>query len=355
MNSEHADLEARFAAPAERDLPPGRHNQHREVLMNHMLTTSGEVEPAPGRHRHRRRILAFGGAAGIAIGAAAVTVTMIATSAPPSRPPAGGHSTSSAVTSPLVRLAGYITTSARKQPGDATLVVRTSTYTTGEPSGTSADLYTDSGAYYWAPTESGLPAQIAAHHNLGDGMFAREVSAAVFAAHNGNLATARERMANAPAAPGSGGSGGSGGSEPVKMSPAAAALRAKLLGIKPVPGQSLAAAVNEALFNNNVWGNSLDALVAGSGNPEVRAGVLRLLSTVPGITVTNAAAGGQSALVVEYMSPLGRGPYREALTLNARTGIPIEYTAGAVGKTPDVTVSYKVSRVTVAAIAAGKF
>ena len=56
MNAEHADLEARFAAPAERDLPPGRHNQHREILMNHMLTASRQAEPAPARHpRHPRR------------------------------------------------------------------------------------------------------------------------------------------------------------------------------------------------------------------------------------------------------------------------------------------------------------
>jgi hypothetical protein len=38
MNAEHADLEARFAVPAERDLPPGRHDLHRAILMNHILT-----------------------------------------------------------------------------------------------------------------------------------------------------------------------------------------------------------------------------------------------------------------------------------------------------------------------------
>jgi hypothetical protein len=43
------------------------------------------------------------------------------------------------------------------------------------------------------------------------------------------------------------------------------------------------------------------------------------------------------------------------MTLNARTGVPLEYTDGQVGKTPDSATTYKVSRVTLAAIAAGKF
>ena len=46
--------EARFAAPADRGLPPGRHELHREILMNHMLTESGQ---APTRHRNPRRRL----------------------------------------------------------------------------------------------------------------------------------------------------------------------------------------------------------------------------------------------------------------------------------------------------------
>jgi hypothetical protein len=51
----------------------------------------------------------------------------------------------------------------------------------------------------------------------------------------------------------------------------------------------------------------------------------------------------------------GNGIYEGALTLNATTGIPLEYTEGAVGKTPESTTTYQVSRVTVADIAAGKF
>src|SRR3984957_13084444 len=175
--------------------------------MNHMLTESGQ---APARHRNpRRRMLAIGGTAGLGIAAAAVAVTLIATSTsrPPAaspRPLAGGPTASHsatpatpAVSSPLVLLADTISASAHKQPGDATLVFRSTTFTDGQAPGSGFDLYTDSGPYYWAPAEGGLPAQIAAHHNLGDGLFTREIAAAEYAV-NGDLATARERMAYAP-------------------------------------------------------------------------------------------------------------------------------------------------------------
>jgi hypothetical protein len=367
MNAEHADLEARFAAPAERGLPPGRHELHREILMNHMLTESGQGDQAPARHRRpRRRILAIGGTAGLGIAAAAVAVTLIATStarppAAPPRPVAGGptaaHTTTPAptpttptVSSPLVLLADNITASAHKQPGDATLVFRTASFTDGQAGGTSVDLYTDSGPYYWALTESGLPAQIAAHHDLADGLFAREIAAAKYAVH-GDLATARERMIYAadPA--------DAGKSPAAQMSPRLLKLKAQMLGVKAAPGQPLAAAYDKASNDDEIWGNILDALVAGSGNPQVRAGVLRLISTVSGVVVTHGTLDGQPTLVVGDVTPgfNGQGRFEGAMTLNASTGVPLKYTNGAVGKTPDSTTTYKVSRVTVADIAAGKF
>ena len=42
------------------------------------------------------------------------------------------------------------------------------------------------------------------------------------------------------------------------------------------------------LFDNWVWEDSQDAIIAGSGDPEVREGVLRILATLPGVT----AVGG---------------------------------------------------------------
>jgi hypothetical protein len=61
MNAEHAEFPApgeaaRFAAPGERDLPPGRHHLHREILMNHMLSRPATRAAArPGRRRTPRR------------------------------------------------------------------------------------------------------------------------------------------------------------------------------------------------------------------------------------------------------------------------------------------------------------
>jgi hypothetical protein len=360
MNAEHADLEARFAAPADRGLPPGRHELHREILMNHMLTESGQA-PA-SRRRSRRRMLAIGGTAGLGIAAAAVAVTLIATSTsrPPAaspRPLAGGPTasrsatpTTPAVSSPLVLLADNISASAHKQSGDATLVFRSTTLTGGQAPGSSFDLYTDSGPYYWAPTESGLPAQIAAHHNLGDGLFTREIAAAEYAV-NGDLATARERMAYAPAP------ANAGKSPSAQTTPKLLKVKAELLGVKAAPGQSLAAAYDKAYIDSWVWGDATDALEAGAGNPQVRAGVLRLLSTVSGVVVTHGTLDGQPTLVVGDVTPSlnGQGKSEAVMTLNASTGVPLKYTDGTVGKTPDTTTTYRVSRVTLAKIAEGKF
>jgi hypothetical protein len=359
MNAEHADLDARFATPRERDLPPGRHELHREILMNHMLTESGH---APAKHRRpRRRMLAIGGTAGFGIAAAAVAVTLIATSTArppaPSRPVTGGlaasHSatpTTSAVSSPLVLLADTITASANKQPGDATLIFRSTTFTDGTAPGSGYDLYTDSGPYYWSPTKSGLPGQVAGHHSQGGGLFTREIAAAEYAVH-GDLAIARERMADAPDP------SLEGKSPAAQMSPWLLKVKAQLLGVKPAPGQSLAAAYDKAYMDNWVWGDATDALEAGAGNPLVRAGVLRLLSTVAGVVVTQGTLDGQSTLVVGDVTPNmnGDGTSEGAMTLNASTGIPLEYTDGAVGQAPESTTTYQVSRVTVADILAGKF
>ena len=64
-----------------------------------------------------------------------------------------------------------------------------------------------------------------------------------------------------------------------------------------------------------------------------------------------------ATLVVGDVTPSlnGNGTSEAAMTLNASTGVPLEYTDGAVGMTPDSTTTYQVSRVTVADILAGKF
>jgi hypothetical protein len=63
------------------------------------------------------------------------------------------------------------------------------------------------------------------------------------------------------------------------------------------------AAIGEPLkgvsrYDNWVWEDSQDAIVAGAGEPDVRVGVLKILATLPGVTVTNGTSGGAPTLVL---------------------------------------------------------
>ena len=122
-------------------------------------------------------------------------------------------------------------------------------------------------------------------------------------------------------------------------------------------------------IDNYVWEGCEDALVVGSGNPQVRAGVLRLVSALPGIAVTHGTVDGQPALTLTAgaaeMGYTGTGlgtlnsasgpAYQEAITINADTGIPLGVAGGPAGGNATVTVTYVVTRVNLADIAAGKF
>ncbi len=99
----------------------------------------------------------------------------------------------------------------------------------------------------------------------------------------------------------------------------------------------------------------MNALVAGAGNPQVRAGVVRLLATLPTIAVTDTETNGQPTLTLAAGAAEMPADYQKALVINANTGIPIELVGGARGGTPDVTITYQVSRVALSDIQAGKF
>ena len=316
-----------------RDVEPLRSEAFEQARTVLRVAMAGDrsAEPAPARpqRRPRRQTLAVRGIAGLGIGiaAAAAVVVVIATSASqpaatPGRPPVSRPAAAHLASAPLIRLADYIKAHTGRPAGNATLIIRTEPDAEGQPA-TGFDLYTDSGAYYWAPAENGLAAQIAAHHDIGDGMFRREVAAALYAV-NGSLAIARQQMIDAP-------SGHTGGVCSQQCDPSA------------------------GIIDNYLWANSLDALTMGAGNPQVRVGVLRLLSTLPEVTVTNTTTGGQPTLTLTAGSPAFPGTYHEALTINASTGVPVAFAGGTPGQKLDVTTTYQVFRVTLAAIAAGKF
>jgi hypothetical protein len=234
------------------------------------------------------------------------------------------HTTSAAagpVTGPLVRLADYLQANPPKQTGDATLVLRSTNYPGTAPI-TVADLYADNGKYFFAQTRSGLPAEVRANHDQGNGIFAREIAAAIYAA-NGDLAVARQRMAQA-----------SGATGPIRSD----------------------------VIDNAIWENAIQAVIAGVGNLQVRAGFLRIVSTLPEISVKNTTTDGQPALALtagqEMFAPnlpAKTSNHEETLTINAQTGRPIMVAGGAPGATPDSVESYQISRVTLSDVAAGKF
>jgi hypothetical protein len=305
------------------------------------------IEQCARQARRRDRIVRGGIGAGV-IAVAAVAAVGVASALPSA--PAGtarasgvhpantGASTSSAgAQPPLVKLAAYLA-AAPRPAGDATLVER-ETAASGKASINVWDLYTDDGRYFFSQTEAGLPAQVKEDNNQGDGQFGREVAAATYAAR-GDLDTAALKMAW----------------------PYATRVPAWL------SAQVKNMSAGGMQIDNYIWENCEDALVAGSGNPQVRAGVLRLVSVLPGITVTHGTADGQPSLTLTAgAAELGHvgtdkadpkadtGPaYQEAITINADTGIPLEIASGPAGEIAG-TVTYVVTRVNLSGIAAGKF
>lgn len=325
----------------------------RERLRTAINKAAGERVAVPRRRvRASRAEMVARAAASVGVAGAALAVGVAATSghhptiATHRLATAGSSAASHTAASRLVRLVAYLKANETPEPGDATLVLRTQSYP-DRPSITGADLYTDSGEYFYAPTESGLPAAIASNDNIGGGMFAREVKAAEDAV-NGDLATASQEMANAPFPD------GVRPTQSPKISPAETAVLAKL-GAK-VPSATAKPTVSpQAQTDNYIWMDSMDALSAGAGNSEVRIGVLRILSTLSEVTVTSGTAAGQPTLTLTASAPALPANYHEALTINATTGIPVSFVGGVIGQTPAVTVSYQVSRVSVSNIAKGDF
>jgi len=241
---------------------------------------------------------------------------------------------------PLVTLAAVL--AAEPAPtGNATLVERETGYP-GKASIDVWDLYADDGRYFFSQTKAGLPGQVKENNNQGGGMFGREVAAATYAA-TGDLDTAALKLAWAS-----------------NTTPVPAWLSAQVKNMSRGGLQ----------IDNYVWEGCEDALITGAGNPQVRAGVLRLVSALPGINVTHGTADGQPSLTltagaaemgytvsgIDDANPkAATGPaYQEAITINADTGIPLKIVGGSAGQV-SVNVSYVVTRVSLADIAAGKF
>ncbi|HEY1479211.1 MAG TPA: hypothetical protein VGF46_04245 [Gaiellales bacterium] len=297
------------------------------------------ASPVPPQRR-RSRLL---GLATVAVAAAAAVVAISSLGG------GGGSSlgTPNADAAPLVQLSHKVS-QASPPTGDATLVEHTNTLADGT-SFTGADLYADDGDYFYAETRAGLPAVVAADQPVDvEGSIARELAAAI-AAVDGPLAESRSNMAIAPLDPAA-----------LKQSAAAVAAQQQTLvqlarakAAVKAKGGSWAdeQQTPEQKENGDIWSSSLDALIAGSGNPEVRAGVLRLLSTIPTVTVEHTVTDGRPTLqLTAHVFPQ---QYEEQLVIDADTGTPIQFIGTDPGQKPGVVVDYTVSRVTLAEIAKG--
>jgi hypothetical protein len=305
--------------------------------------------------RRRRTLGTLGKAgigAGIGVAAAAVAVALVATSAHGPVAPASTAAQAPAAASPLVSLAALIKSSGGALPGDASLVIRTQVIT-GRSTDVSYNLYADNGAFYGGGDPASLRKAVTHHQDLSAGIEAREVAAARYAAA-GNLTKAREQMVNA--SPNSFGLGLSPAQQQALWlkSIKAAAPVYKAKGV-PLPTKRPTGQKLQDDIDSYVWNNSVDALSAGAGNVQVRAGVLRLLSTIPAVTVAHSTAGGQPALTLTAGPALFGGEGKEVLAVNAKTGMPISADFPAQGELPHSVQTFKVSRVTVAGVAAGKF
>ena len=291
--------------------------------------------------RRRRRLAGAGGT--VAVGA--VAVVLAATSSPQPAAPARSASQAPAATSKLMTLAARISASDVPLPGNASLQI-VNHISRGKLWDVYYGLYTDSGDLYSGDGKQTLMTAVAQHDNQADGAD-REVAAARYAA-SGDLATARVRMIDTTpndfflslAAR-------------EKIWKAGAAARQTIMRMKGIKTPWGMPNVQDQI-NNTLWSECTDALNWAGGNPEIRAGVLRLLSTIPEVTVANSTTGGQPTLTITAGPAVFGGDGEEVLTVNATTGLPVSIVSTASG-VPAAVETYQVSRVTLADIEAGRF
>jgi hypothetical protein len=137
-----------------------------------------------------------------------------------------------------------------------------------------------------------------------------------------------------------------------KQAAAARKIRAEKLKASPgaVPAKP---ASPQSIADNRIWIGAMDAITAGVGRTDVRAGVLRLLATMPHVTVDTATQDGRDELRVTN-SDFPPAGYAETMYIDARSGVLLRFVGGVTGKTPSVVVTYAIRRVAAAGVIAGR-
>lgn len=168
---------------------------------------------------------------------------------------------------------------------------------------------------------------------------------ALFAA-KGDIKTARTRMATANLSQGAAPDLEKERTEKLKRA-------AEERGEEYVPPKPLTPEQKAQITDNHIWSNSIDALLAAPRNPQVRAGVLRIMATMPRVEVTETTTAGRPTLTLVDGWP-ANGGFEETLIIDAGSGLPVALT-GEAPDAPDKTIYYHNSRVRLADIKAGKF
>lgn len=237
----------------------------REALMTHARPTTRLVVAATPIRSRRRRTAVFARSRRAITMAAAVAVVAVAgvTAMLAAGPSHHGMAPGVANAQTLVNLANQV--AGVTPTGNATLVVHHNTIK-GRGSFTGADLYLDSGSYYYAETPAGLPAALKASPQ--DYTLKPVIDA-----------MARESSGDPQAA-------------------RAAFLKAA----DPNFGGDVQHA-STAHQDNVIWVEATDVVGAAYGHPAVLAGTLRALATVHGVSVTRGHLNGVPTLEISMFVP----------------------------------------------------
>jgi hypothetical protein len=333
-----------------RDAEPVRPRAFEEarVVLRAAIAVEGVPETKTAARRRARwgmrRTVGFSAAALVAA-AAAATVVVTSASAP-GKPPA--KAAPAAAANPiLAKLAADITPLQAKVPGDATVVIRNQSPTSKKLGSHGIDLYADDGTYYWGYDKNALRRAVT-HKGGGQNVFKQDIAVALYAA-KGDIGTARARMAVANFLPGT--KPDTEGAERAKIEKLKAI--AKDRGEKYVPPKPPTPEQQKSITDNHIWSNAIDALKAAPENPQVRAGVLRIMATMPKVKVTKTITAGQPTLTLADSWPAA-GKIVEKLVINAGTGHPVALFSSGSDMAPSTTY-YHTSRMRLADIQAGKF
>jgi hypothetical protein len=314
--------------------PSAAQTMHARAALLEHATTPRRRAPSPARLagiKRRRRILA-----GAALAATAgIGVLALAPASKDGRPVTHtiGLAPPKAEAAPLMKLAAKINQEP-KPVGDATLVLRSHSFPNGHDF-TGADLYLDNGEYYYGPTLDELKANAKADPTDQEGYQAAKAEReAAVAANTLDGDAARAKMIAATLAPDN--------SAP-KLTAADKAAAAKAVREKLAKaGRRITPVSRRSQDNNRVWIGSMDALIEGAGDPQVRSGVMRLMTTMPEVKVTQ---GDGTLTLTQTDFP---DDYTEALVVDDRTGVITKMIGGTAGQEPSVVVDYDIKRVTAA-------